>query len=95
MDRLDRVRPSFCPDKADAPPRVHTDTVLPTTVASQSRQAIPRWDVEVFDILRSMYQLEPPQGRPLHGPVDTLDVLLMPDAFGVLAPERSDQTTSA
>nr|WP_255164629.1 hypothetical protein [Glutamicibacter mishrai] len=42
-----------------------------------------------------MDQLELPQGRPLHRPVDALDALLMPNALGVLAAERSDHDTSA
>jgi hypothetical protein len=41
-----------------------------------------------------MDQLELPQGRPLHPSVDALDALLMPDALGVLAAERSDRETS-
>ncbi|WP_255411263.1 hypothetical protein [Rothia uropygioeca] len=41
-----------------------------------------------------MDQLELPKRRPLHRPVNALDVLLMPDALGVLAAERSDHVTS-
>jgi hypothetical protein len=41
-----------------------------------------------------MNQLELPQGRPLHCPVNALDVLLMPDALGVLTAERSDYENS-
>src|SRR4051794_5329472 len=38
-----------------------------------------------------MDQFELPQSHSLHCPVNTLDVLLMPDAFGVLAAEQSDR----
>lgn len=69
--------------------------MLPASVADQTLQAIARRNPEVLDILRRMDQLELPQGRPLHHPVNALDVLLMPDALGVLAAERSDHETSA
>lgn len=65
------------------------------SVDDQTLQAIAWRDPEVLDILRRMDQLELPQGRPLHRPVDALDALLMPDALGVLAAERSDHDTSA
>ncbi|KSU67135.1 hypothetical protein AS038_05035 [Arthrobacter sp. NIO-1057] len=74
--------------------RVHSDAVLTVTVAGQLLQTIPWRDPEVFDVLRGMDQLKLPQGSPLHSPVNTLDVLLMPDALGVLAAQRSDQDSS-
>ena len=74
--------------------RVHADAVLPASVTDQTLQAVTWRDPEVLDILRRMNQLELPQGRPLHRPVNALDVLLMPDALGVLAAERSDHATS-
>lgn len=80
-------RTSLSPNEAETPLCVHTDAVLPTTFADQSFQSVPGWDPEILDILRCMDQLELPQGRPLHRPIDALDVLLMPDAFGVLAAE--------
>ncbi len=68
--------------------------MLLATVADQTLQAVAWRHPEVFDILRRMDQLELPQGRPLHRPVKPLDVLLMPDALGVLTAERSDHESS-
>ncbi|ALO66142.1 hypothetical protein AS189_06090 [Arthrobacter alpinus] len=68
--------------------------MLPTTITDQPLQAVPRRYPKILHILRRMDQLELPQGCSLHGPVDTLDVLLMPDALGVFTPERSDHILS-
>ena len=87
VDEFDIARTSISPDEAETPLRVHADPVLPTTIPDESFQAVPRWDPQVFDVLRRMDQLELPQGRPLHRPVNALDVLLMPDALGVLVAE--------
>lgn len=67
---------------------------MPASIADQTLQTVARRDPEIFDILRRVDQLELPQGRSLHAPVHTLDVLLMPDALGVLATERSDHETN-
>lgn len=45
-------------------------------------------------LMRRVDQFPLTQGRPLDRPVYALDVLLMPDVFGVLAPEQSDPATS-
>jgi hypothetical protein len=94
VDEFDIFRSSFFPNEANAPLDVHPDTVLSTTVASQSLQAIPRWNSQVFHVFRRMDQLKLSQRRPLHGPINALDVLLLPDALGVLTAERSDHPTS-
>jgi hypothetical protein len=67
--------------------------VLTTTITDQLLQPVPRRDPKVLDILRCMDQLKLAQSRSLHGSINALDVLLAPDSFGVLAPERSDHTT--
>ena len=74
--------------------RVHADAVLSAPVTDEPLQTVAWRDPEVLDILRRMNQLELPQGRPLHCPVNALDVLLMPDALGVLTAERSDHENS-
>src|SRR5690625_2545166 len=94
VDEFDIVRTSISPDEAETPLRVHSDAVLSTTIPDEAFQAVPRWDPQVLDVLRRVDQLELPQGRSLHCPVDALDVLLVPDALGVLAAERSDQEIS-
>ncbi|EYT51281.1 hypothetical protein D641_0101640 [Brachybacterium muris UCD-AY4] len=68
--------------------------MLPASVSDQTLQAVAWRDPEVLDILRRVDQLELPQGRSLHAPVNALDVLLMPDALGVLTAERSDHERS-
>ncbi len=68
--------------------RIHTDAVLPTPVTNETLQPIPGRDSQIIEILRRVDQLQLPHDRPLHGPVDALDVLLMPDALGVLVAER-------
>jgi len=68
--------------------------VLPASVTDEPLQSVPGRDPEVLDVPRGMDQLELPQGRSLHGAIDTLDLLLMPDALSVLAPERSDREAS-
>ncbi|GAB3565195.1 hypothetical protein GCM10027344_24900 [Spelaeicoccus albus] len=78
VDEFDTVRTSRSPDDAQTPLRIDADAVLTTTITDEPLQAISRRD---------------PQSRSLHRP-DALDVLLMPDAFGVLAAERSDHNTS-
>src|SRR5690625_1415640 len=94
FDEFDIFRTSISPDEAEPPLRAHADAVLSATVTDEKHQSVPGRDPKVVDILRCMDQLELPHGRrPLHGPLDALDVLLMPDAFGVLAAERPDQTT--
>ena len=90
VDEFDIFCTSISPDEADPPPGIHPDAVLTATVADQTLQAVAWRDPEILDILRRMDQLELPQGRPLHRPVNALDVLLMPDALGVFAAERSD-----
>ncbi|GAB3582847.1 hypothetical protein GCM10027579_13270 [Calidifontibacter terrae] len=92
VDEFDIVRSSLSPDEAETPLRIHADAVLTTSVTDEPFQAVPWRDPEVLDILRRMDQLELPQRRPLHCSIDALDVLLMSDAFGVLAAERSDHT---
>jgi hypothetical protein len=93
VDEFDIFCTSISPDEADAPLRVHADTVLPATVAGQLLKPIPWWNAEILDIFRRMDQLELPQRQPLHQSVNALDVLLIPDALGVLASERSDHDT--
>ncbi|OFL67449.1 hypothetical protein HMPREF2757_10495 [Brevibacterium sp. HMSC063G07] len=70
--------------------RVHSDAVLSTPVADETLQPVPGRDSQIINVLRRVNQLELPHGRPLHSPVNTLDVLLMPDALGVLVAKRSD-----
>jgi len=94
VDEFDIFRTFLSPDEAETPLRVHADAVLPASVSDQTLQAVAWRDPEVLDILRRVDQLELPQSRPLYNPVDTLDVLLMPDALGVLVAERSDHETS-
>jgi len=94
VDEFDIFRPSFFPDEADAPLCVDSDAVLAPTIASELLQMVPRRDPQILDVVRCVDHLELPQSRSLHRPVDALDVLHMPDALGVLAPERSDQETS-
>jgi len=95
VDELDIFRTSISPDEAETPLRIHTDAVLSAAVADQTLQAVPWRDPEIVDILRRVDQLKLPQRHPLNRPVDALGVLLMPDALGVLAAERSDHGTSA
>ena len=94
VDKFDTFCTSISPDEADAPLRIDPDTVLPATIADQPLQPITRRDPEVLDILRRMDQFEFPQRRSLHDPINTFDVLLMPNALGVLTPERSDHSSS-
>ena len=94
VDEFDIVRTSLSPDEAETPLRVDADAVLPASVADKTLQAVSRRNPEFLDILRRMDQLELPQGRPLHHPINAFDVLLMPDALGVLAAERSDHAIS-
>jgi len=94
VDEVDIFRTFLSPDEAETPLRVHADAVLSASVADQRLESVAWRDPEVLDILSRMDQLELPQGRPLHRPVDTLDVLLMPDALGILAAERPDHETS-
>jgi hypothetical protein len=68
--------------------------VLAPSIAHETLQAIPRRDPQILDVVRRVDQLELPQSRSLHRPVDALDVLLMPDALGVPVAERSDHETS-
>ena len=78
-------------------PRLASDrpTELSATIACKPLQTVPRRDPEVLDVLRRMDQFELPQSRPLDRAIEALDVLLMPDALGVLAPERPDHEPSA
>jgi len=94
VDEFDIFRTSISPDEADTPLRIHADAVLTATISGQFLQSVPRWDPQVVDILCRVNQLELAQRRPLHGSINTLDVLLAPDSFGVLAPERSDHEAS-
>src|SRR5690606_13949748 len=90
VDEFDIFSTSISPDEADPPSGVHTNAVLTTPVAGESLQPVPRRDLEVVDLPCRVYQLELAQRRLRHSPIDSLDVLLLPDAFGVLAAERSD-----
>src|SRR5699024_2005302 len=94
VDEFDIVRTSLSPNEADPPLRVHPDAVLPASIASQLLETVAGRDPKILDVLGRMDQLELPQGRTLQRSVDAFDVLLMPDAFGVLAAERPDHTTS-
>ena len=84
----------FCtpisPDEADPPLGIHPDAVLSTTVADQLLKAVSRRDQQILKNLRSVKHLELAKRRPLQLPVNTLDVLLMPDALGIATAERSD-----
>src|SRR5690606_5217963 len=93
VDEFDIFRTSISPDETDPPLRIHPDAVLTATVTGQLLQPVPWRDPQVVDILCRMNQLELAQRRPLHGSINTLDVLLMPDALGVLSAERSDHQT--
>lgn len=93
-EEFDVVRTSLSPNEEETPLRIDADAVLPASIADQTLQAVARWDPEFLDALRRVEQLELPQSRSLHRPVDELDVLLMPDALSVLAAERSDHDTS-
>ena len=94
VDEFDIFRASNSPDEAETPLRIDADTVLFTTIADEPLQPIARRNPEILHILRGMDQLELPQRRPLHVAVNALDVLLMPDPLGVVAPERPDHVTS-
>ena len=83
VDESDIFCTSISPDEADTPLRVHSDAVLAAPVTDQSLQAVPRRDPEILDLLCRMDHFQLPQRRTLHGPIDTFDVLLMPDALGV------------
>src|SRR5690606_17071055 len=90
VDEFDIVRSSLSPDETDAPLCVDSDAVLAPTIADALLQAIARRDPQILDVIRCVDQLKLPQNRSLHRPVDALDVLLLPDALGALAAERSD-----
>ena len=94
VDEFDNFCTSISPDEAETPLRVRADAVLSAPVTDELLQTVSWQDPEVLDILRRMNQLGLLQGRPLHRPVKTLDVLLMPGALGVLAAERSDHMVS-
>src|SRR5699024_681575 len=94
VDEFDNFCTSISPDEAETPLRVHADAVLSAPVTDELLQTVSWQDPEVLDILRRMNQLGLLQGRPLHRPVNALDVLLMPDALGVFTAERSDHETS-
>src|SRR5690625_1583920 len=94
VDEFDIVRTSISPDEAETPLRVDADAVLSASVADQTLQVVARRGPGVLDILRRVDQLELPHGRPLHRPVDALDVLLMPDALGAFTSERPDHDTN-
>src|SRR5690625_1775229 len=94
VDEFDIFRTSFFPHEAKPPLRIDSDAVLPAPISRQSLQPVPRRDPEVFDILRRMDQLKLPERCSLHRLVDAFDVLLMPDAFSILATERSDHKFS-
>jgi hypothetical protein len=93
VDEFDIFRTSISPDDAETPSRVDPDAVVPTTIADKPLQSVAGRDPEVLDIFRRMDQFELPQGSSLHHPINTLDVLLTPDALGVFAAERSDHET--
>ncbi len=94
-DEFDFIRASFSPDEAETPLRIDANAVLSTTVADEPLQPVPRRDSQVLDVVRRMDQLELPQSRSLHRSVDVLDVLLKPDALGLLVAERSGHATMA
>lgn len=94
VDKFDTFRTSLPPDEANSPRRIYTDAVLPAAISREPLQTVARRNPEVFDILRRMDQFQLPQSYTLHGPIDALDELLVPDAFGILAAERSDHGTS-
>jgi len=89
VDEFEIFRTSISPDEADTPLHVHADAVLTTTVASQLLQTVSGRDAKIFGILRGVDQFKLPQRRPLQRSIDAFDVLLVPDALGVPAPERS------
>jgi len=70
--------------------RVGSDAVLSAAFADKPLQSVARRDAEVLDVLRGVDQFELPEGGSLHHPINALDVLLMPDALGVLGTERPD-----
>ncbi|GAA1633712.1 hypothetical protein GCM10009700_21120 [Brevibacterium sanguinis] len=94
VDEFDIVRSSLSPDEADAPLRVDPDAVLTRTIAGELLQTIPWRDPQILDIVRRVDQFELSKSRSLDHPVYAFDVLLMPDALGVLAAERSDHGTN-
>src|SRR5699024_2735410 len=95
FDEFDIFRTSISPDEADPRLRAHADAVLSAAVTHEKHQSAPGRDPKAVDALRCVDRLQLPHGRRApHGALDALDVLLMPDAFGVLAAERPDQTTS-
>lgn len=95
VNEFDTLSTSLSPAETETPLRIHADAVLSTTVTDQPFQVVPQGNPEIFDILSRVDQLKLPQGRSLHHPIDTLDVLLMPDALGAFTAERSDHETSA
>ena len=90
VDEFDIFCTSISPDEADPPPGIHPDAVLTATVADQPFQSVSRRDPQILDTLRRVQQLELAQRHPLHPPVNTLNVLLMPDALSIPTAERSD-----
>jgi len=74
--------------------RVHSNAVLPATVTLQPFQAVARGDPKILHIPRRMDEFELSQASSLHRAIDAFDVLLVPDAFGVLTAERSDHEIS-
>src|SRR5690606_26762915 len=87
VDEFDILRTSISPDEADPLLGIHPDTVLTATVSDQPLQPVPRRDRQILGILRRVDELELAQLRPLHSSINALDVLLVPDSFGALAPE--------
>src|SRR5690625_1268929 len=94
VDKFDIFRTPFFPHEAKPPLRINSDAILPAPISSQSLQPVPRRDPEVFDVLRRVDQLKLAQRCSLHRLIDAFDVLLMPDAFSVLATKRSDHKFS-
>jgi hypothetical protein len=90
VDEFDIFRTSISPDKTDTPLCVHADAVLASAVTRQPLQPIAWRNSEILYDVGGVNELELPQGRPLNRSIDSLDVALMPDAFGVLADEGPD-----
>lgn len=93
VDQLDILCTTVLPHEADPPLVVDPDAVLPLAVTLELLETVTRWDSEIFDVRRSVEQLQLSECLALKDLVEGLDVLLAPDALGVLVPERPDRTS--
>jgi hypothetical protein len=94
VNDLHLLRSGVRPHEADTPLLVDPDAVLTGPVTLERFEPITWWDAVVVKNLRGSHLTNLAKRDSMDPRIDRAHSLTTPQPFGVLAPERSDHTTS-